>query len=162
MNWPRADLPLRGLIPLLLLDVNNGWVDSRDLLILHMGQRQCKHRQSKGDTNRMHQGAIYACGVVHPNGPMGMYLSSSNILCGNIMGVDICDLNLLDYLILTISSVRRNSIFSAGSEAVASLAVPPEAGGAWCDSLRFHAEGWIALLHVQGIHGDWLDTVSHG
>lgn len=95
MNWPRADLPLRGLIPLLLLDVNNGRVDSRDLLILHMGHRRCKHRQSNGDTNRMHQGAIYACVVDHPNGPMGMCLSSSNIVCGNIvcgnfMGLDIC------------------------------------------------------------------------
>ena len=110
----------------------------------------------------MHQGAMYACVVVHPNGPMGMHLSSSNILCGNIMGVGICVLNVLAYLILTISSVRRDSIFSTSSEAVTPLAVPPEAGGAWCDSLRLHAKGWIALLHVQGIHGDWLDTVSHG
>ena len=158
MNWPRIDLPLRGLIPLLLLDVNNGWVDSRDLLILHMGQRRCKRRQSKWDTNRVYQGAMYAGILVHPNGPMGMYLSSSNIVCGNIWESK----SVSAYLILTISSVRRDSIFSAGSEAVASLAVPPEAGGAWCDSLRFHAKGWIALLHVQGIHCDWLDTVSHG
>ena len=89
--------------------------------------------------------------------PHGHVMSSSNHLA-----VDICVLNVLAYLMLTISSVRRDSILSTSSEAVASLAVPPEAGGAWCDSLRFHAEGWIALLHVQGIHGDWLDTVGHG
>ena len=89
--------------------------------------------------------------------PHGHVMSSSNHLA-----VDICVLNVLAYLMLTISSVRRDSILSTSSEAVASLAVPPEAGGAWCDSLRFHAKGWIALLHVQGIHGDWLDTVGHG
>ena len=37
----------------------------------------------------MHQGATYAC-VVPPNGPTGMYLSISNIVCGNIVGVNIC------------------------------------------------------------------------
>jgi len=76
----------------------------------------------------MHQDAMYASIIVPHNGPMGMHLSSSNILCGILMRVDICVLNVLAYLILTISSVRRDSIFSASSEAVAPLAVPPEAG----------------------------------
>ena len=73
------------------------------------------------------------------------------------------DLMKQNYLILAISSERRHPVLSTSPEAITHLTVPPvEARCTRCDSLAFHAVGWIPLLHVQGVHGDRLHTVSNG